>query len=41
MCCEIRYAAHCIALDFDIRTEHLSNKRLEATQFDDEKLVLN
>ena len=29
-----------IALDFDVRAQHLSNKWLQASQFDDEKLVI-
>lgn len=29
-----------IALDFDVRAQHLSNKWLQASQFDDEKLIV-
>ena len=37
---QVRYTSNGIALDFDVRAEHLANERLQAAEFDDEKLVL-
>lgn len=41
MSSQIGDTTNSIALDFDVRAEHLSNKRLQAAQFDDEKLVIS
>ena len=38
---QVSYASYSIALHFNIRTEHLANKRLQATEFDDEQLVVS
>jgi hypothetical protein len=41
MSCQIRHAADCIALDFDIGTQHLTYERLQPAKFDDEKLIVS
>ena len=37
---KIRNAAHCIALNFDIRAQHLADKRFQAAELDNKKLVV-
>ena len=37
---QIGHTTNGIALNFDVRAQHLSNKRLQASQFDDKKLVI-
>lgn len=38
--CKIRYTAHSITLDLDVRTQHLSDQRLQAAELDYLQLVL-
>lgn len=40
MCGKIRDASHGIALDFDVGTEHLPNKRFKAPEPNDQELVV-
>ena len=40
MRCQIGDTTNGIALHFDVRAQHLSNKRLQASQFDDKKLIV-
>jgi murein endopeptidase len=37
---QISHASHGIALDLDIRTQHLPDERLQSTQRDNKQLVL-
>ena len=37
---KIRDAAHCIALNLDIRAQHLTNKRLQAAELDNKELIV-
>ena len=38
---QVRHAANSIALDFDVWAQHLPDQGLQATEFDDEELVLS
>ena len=38
---KVGHTSNCVTLDFDIGTEHLSNKRLQASKRYNEELVLS
>ena len=40
MSSKVGNAAYSVALNFDIRAEHLPDERLETAQLDDEQLVV-
>jgi hypothetical protein len=40
VCSQVSDTADGVALDFDIRAEHLTDQGLEATELDDQELVL-
>jgi hypothetical protein len=40
VCSQVSDTADCVALDFDVRTKHLTDQGLEATELDDQELIL-
>ena len=38
---EIRNATHCIALDLDVRAQHLADKWFQAAELDNKELVVS
>ena len=40
MSCKIGDTTNCVTLHFDIRAQHLTDKRFQAAKLDDEKLVV-
>ena len=40
MSSEIRDAAYCIALNFDIRAQHLADKGFQTAELDNKKLIV-
>ena len=37
---KIRNATYCVALDFDVRTQHLTDKRFQAAELYNKELVV-